>query len=127
MHRLKVRKSTRDDMAAVQTLLDQATDLSSGSRPSEVVRLLQPYPPRVLLVAVAQIGPSSVVGQLIRRYQAEWRHVKSVVNGNDLLSMGLEAGPRVGLLLDRLLAARLDGDVHDAAGEYALLEELLDE
>lgn len=127
MHRLKVRKSTRDDVGAVEMLLDQLEGLDSSTRPSDVVKLLRPYSPRVLLVAVSQIGPDSAVGQLIGHYQSEWRHIRTALNGNDLLALGLEAGPKVGQLLDRLLAARLDGEVHDVSGERALLQELLDE
>jgi tRNA nucleotidyltransferase (CCA-adding enzyme) len=126
MHRLKVRKGTRVDVSAVRSLMDQLTDLDAGARPSEVVQLLRPYAPRVLLVAVSQLGPDSTIGKLIGLYQSEWRNVRTALNGNDLLAMGLEAGPKVGQLLDRLLAARLDGEVHDVAGERALLEESLD-
>ncbi|MFN2222040.1 MAG: CBS domain-containing protein [Candidatus Promineifilaceae bacterium] len=127
MHRLKVRKGTRDDVGAVQALLDHLTNLDASARPSDVVKHLRPYAPRVLLVAVSQIGPDSTVGQLISQYQSEWRNVRTELNGNDLLAMGLEAGPKVGRLLDRLLAARLDGEVDDVAGERALLEKVLDE
>jgi tRNA nucleotidyltransferase (CCA-adding enzyme) len=127
MHRLKVRKGTRDDVGAVQSLLDRLAELDASARPSEVVQLLRPYASRVLLVAVSQLGPDSAIGQLISHYQFDWRNVRTALNGNDLLAMGLEAGPQVGQLLDRLLAARLDGEVHDVAGERALLDQLLDQ
>lgn len=127
MHRLRVRKSTRDDVHAVQMLLDELAPLDPHVKPSMVVRLLRPYAPRVLLVAASQLGPDSRIGRRITQYQLEWRDVKTELNGNDLLAMGLEAGPRIGQLLDRLLAARLDGEVDDLAGERALLEELLAE
>ena len=78
------------------------------------------------MVAVSQIGPDSNAGQLLCHYQAKWRYVKTELNGNDLLAMGLEAGPKVGQLLDRLLAARLDNEVHDLAGERVLLDQLLE-
>jgi tRNA nucleotidyltransferase (CCA-adding enzyme) len=127
MHRLKVRKSTRDDVEAVKTLLEQLAELEPEARPSDVVKLLRPYAVRVLVVAIAQIGPDTGVGQWIGHYQRQWRNVRSALNGDDLLAMGLEAGPKVGWLLDQILAARLDGTVQDLAGEKALLGELLDD
>jgi tRNA nucleotidyltransferase (CCA-adding enzyme) len=125
MDRLKVRKSTRDDLGAVRRLLAEMTDLTAESKPSEVVQILRPYPARVLVVALSWLGPQTTAGRQIERFQREWRDVRSALNGNDLLAMGLEAGPQVGILLDRLLAARLDGIVTDLAGEHTLLDSLI--
>jgi tRNA nucleotidyltransferase (CCA-adding enzyme) len=126
MDRLKVRKSTRDDLTLLQSLMADANSLSADTRPSEAVKVLRPYPARVLVVALAELGPDSTPGRQIAQYYSEWRHVRTVLNGNDLLEMGLVAGPQVGYLLDRLLAARLDGEVTDLAGERALLHSLLE-
>jgi tRNA nucleotidyltransferase (CCA-adding enzyme) len=64
---------------------------------------------------------------LLDRYQGEWRHVETALDGNFLRQSGLRPGPIYALLLDRLLAARLDGLVTDEAGERALLARLLEE
>jgi tRNA nucleotidyltransferase (CCA-adding enzyme) len=125
MQRLKVRKSTRDDIHAAQGLLTELSTMQDDVRPSIVVKTLRPYPPRVLAVVMARFGQESVVGQWIDRYQRQWRDVRTELNGNDLLAMGMEAGPEVGRILDSLLAARLDGEVADLSGEKALLQDLL--
>jgi len=125
MKRLKVRKSTRDDVRAIQALLDDLRSMQDDVRPSTVVKTLRPYPPRVLAVVLARFGQESMIGQHIDRYQRHWRDVRTDLNGNDLLSMGIESGPRIGQILDRLLAARLDGEVQDLAGEHAMLQDLL--
>jgi len=57
----------------------------------------------------------------------EWREVKTAVTGDTLKAMGLKSGPQFGILLEKLLAARLDGAVSSEAEELALLDELLDE
>lgn len=125
MHRLKVRKSTRDDVRSVQLLLDQLATADQDARPSEMVKILRPFAPRVLIVVGSQLGPDTTYGRKIDLYQREWRGVRTVLNGNDLLALGLDAGPKVGQFLDRLLAARLDGEVHDLDGEQTLLAKLL--
>jgi tRNA nucleotidyltransferase (CCA-adding enzyme) len=56
---------------------------------------------------------------LIERYLAEWRGVKTAVTGDTLRQMGLKPGPQFGVLLDKLLAARLDGTVTTEAEELA--------
>jgi tRNA nucleotidyltransferase (CCA-adding enzyme) len=61
----------------------------------------------------------------IERYLNEWRHVKSKTDGYMLQSSGLPAGPRYKIILDRLLAARLDGEILTDADEESLLQSLL--
>jgi tRNA nucleotidyltransferase (CCA-adding enzyme) len=87
---------------------------------------LREYQSRVLLVALAAVGPDSEIGLNIDSYQRDWRDVRTSLNGNDLLDMGLKAGPQIGELLDRLLAARLNGEIHDEEGERELLKTLVE-
>jgi hypothetical protein len=54
-----------------------------------------------------------------------WRKVQPVTSGDDLRARGLPPGPRYRELLTRLRNAWLDGEVHSAAEELALLDELL--
>jgi tRNA nucleotidyltransferase (CCA-adding enzyme) len=127
LSRLKVRKTTRDDVLVVKDLMSALAQVPLEAKPSQVVQVLRAYPPRVLLTAVAAVGPNSPKGKLIDQYQREWRDVRPELNGNDLLEMGLEAGPQIGRLLDRVLATRLDGEVRDKAGERALIDRLIEE
>lgn len=127
LSRLKVRKTTRDDVMVVDDLLAALAQMTPEARPSQMVQLLRTYPPRVLLVAVAAVGPGTPMGKLISQYQREWREVRTVLNGNDLLEMGLESGPQIGRLLDRVLAAKLDGEVRDEGEERALIDRLVEE
>lgn len=125
MARLKVRRSTIDDVVACRVLLRELGQLEDDARPSQVFRILRPYPARVLVTALVAAGPDSVNGRRIDDYQRRSADLRPALNGNDLLEMGLEPGPQIGDLLDKLLAARLDGEVQDEAGERALLSRLL--
>lgn len=128
MERLHVRKSTREEVEGVVDLVRRLTALPPAPRPSQVERAIRPYADRlrILLAARAALGETDA-GELLDRYQAEWRHVDTVLDGNDLRARGLPPGPRYADLLERLLSARLDGEVTDEAGERALLAQLLAE
>jgi len=68
------------------------------------------------------VGPRR--GAWLDRYWGEWRHVRPALTGDDLRALGLTPGPIYTRLLDRLLAARLDGEVSDEAGERELLNSI---
>lgn len=119
--RLRVRKVTREDVAALSRCLAAVKTLPKGVRPSQVEKALRPFRPRVLLAAKIACGegPES---KLIVRYYREWRGVKTAVTGDDLRQMGLKPGPQFAIILDRLLAARLDGEIQNELEERALLK-----
>jgi tRNA nucleotidyltransferase (CCA-adding enzyme) len=61
-------------------------------------------------------------GETARRYLSDWQHVKPSLTGNDLLTLGVAPGERVGALLWRLRAARLAGEVSSREEEVALVQ-----
>jgi tRNA nucleotidyltransferase (CCA-adding enzyme) len=124
MARLRVRKATREDVAAIARLLATLTMLPSDAPRSEIAFACREFLPRVQLTARAAVGD----GRLADWLEWYWREgvgVKTAVGGNNLRQMGLKPGPHFGLILDRLLAARLDGLISDEADERQLLAELL--
>jgi poly(A) polymerase len=48
-----------------------------------------------------------------------------LVRGDDLISMGLKPGPKIGELLEAVQTAQLEGEVHTRAEALQLLQELL--
>lgn len=128
MARLKVRKSTREEVEGAVELARQLQELPADARPSQVEKTVRPYEQRsrIQLAARSLLGESPA-GELLDRYRDEWCSVETVLDGNDLREMGLEPGPQYAVLLDRLLAARLDGQVSTADEERALLERLIAE
>ena len=66
------------------------------------------------------------VRRQIRRFQAELRDVRTLVDGRSLIERyGLKPSPLFGRLLSQLRDARLDGQVNTREDEEALLERLL--
>ena len=43
--------------------------------------------------------------------------MRTAINGDDLISLGVERGPMIGQLLEELLAARIEGSISDAEEE----------
>ncbi|HSM56992.1 MAG TPA: CBS domain-containing protein [Candidatus Sulfomarinibacteraceae bacterium] len=127
MKLLKVRKSTREEVEGVVSVVQALQSLPPDAAPSRVEKQLRPYEPhpRILLAARAALddGPAR---RLLEQYQREWRRVRTALDGNDLREIGLKPGPQYGELLDRLLAARLDGKVQNETQERELLEDLLE-
>ncbi len=124
MDRLRVRKTTREDVLAVTDIARETQALHEDAKPSEITHLLSPYPLRSLLAALALVGSSSFAGQSINNYYRNWRFISTSTKGKDLLRMGLEPGPRIGKLLEELLDARLDGEIQSEDGEVEYLAKL---
>lgn len=119
MARLRVRKATREDITSLTQCLAAVDGLPDEPNPSQIEKVLRPYHPRVLLAAY-------ITGAAwVKPYYAEWRDVKTAVTGDDLRALGLKPGPAYGIILDQLLAARLDGQISSEAEEQALLKQIL--
>jgi tRNA nucleotidyltransferase (CCA-adding enzyme) len=89
-------------------------------KPAEIYRLLSGLSDEALLSLMAKSKGDSVkrqVSALLTTYQ----QVKPVLTGADLKAMGLKPGPKFRQILDRLLDARLNGEVKTEAEERALV------
>jgi tRNA nucleotidyltransferase (CCA-adding enzyme) len=120
VERLRLRRHEAEAVTALASMRDIVSTLRRpGAKPSGVVVLLDRYPiPAV--GAFAATAPDPIARQLALRYLDEWRHVKPLLGGDDLVALGVPNGPQVqkGLLLIR--AARLDGWASDEGDERAL-------
>lgn len=92
---------------------------------STVERALRGLAPGALLVVAAGEESHGNAAAAIRRYLAELRGVRPTLNGADLQSLGVPPGPEIGRFLEKLRAARLDGEVSSAAGERRLVRDWL--
>ena len=110
--------------------LQQAQQLGAQRNPgrrllaSEIVALLAGVQDWALAALVIAVDDEELRSN-IQRYRADLRHVKPLVTGHVLRARGLAAGPQYSKVLARLRDAWLDGKIHDAAGELALLDQLL--
>jgi tRNA nucleotidyltransferase (CCA-adding enzyme) len=114
-----------DRLTVTRAILDAVTGalgLSlTGHKPSEVVEQLDRLTLDATLTAfVAQ----PQIRDRVDAYLSRWRHIRAIMTGDDLVALGLSPGPSFKRLLARLRAARLDGLIHDEAGELALVRGL---
>lgn len=97
---------------------DMGSSLADASRPSEVCAMLDGLAPDALRGATMMADDP--VGDRIRRYLSEWWSVAPRLRGNDLLTLGIPAGPEMGEALRELRRARLDGETQSVQDEEEL-------
>jgi tRNA nucleotidyltransferase (CCA-adding enzyme) len=92
---------------AIVRPLPQIRELAAATpeRPSEVVRLAEPWDPAQQLVARA-LG-----AEWLDRYAEELRHVGLEISGDDLIREGVPEGPAIGRGLEAALSGKLDGEL----------------
>ena len=97
--------------------------LGTKESPSRIVAALQGLDQHALQVT-AVLSQDEASSGLALRYLNEWRHVKPRLNGRDLARLGISQGPRVGLLLERLRDARIEGEISTREEEEAFVRRL---
>ncbi len=102
------------------TLCSRMDDFEQEISRSETYMRLRKYDESAIL-ACAMFERSNRASQRLMLFLNELRHIKPVLNGNDLLALGVLQGPQVGALLQELLAARLDGKVQTREDEIGLV------
>ena len=124
LKRPQVRRQTAGDVYAIQALKSALDDLAELQANSAIYRALKPFRERVLLVGWVATA-SEVARAQIDRYRRELRFIQPVLDGHALKAMGLEPGPQFSRILERLRAARLDGEVTSEEEERALVQALI--
>jgi tRNA nucleotidyltransferase (CCA-adding enzyme) len=89
-------------------------------KPSEVYLLLKNLDLELVLYLLST-AKSEDVRQAISRYITEIQDLKTDLRGEDLKAMGFEPGPIFRTILQRLLEARLDGEVMTREDEIQLV------
>jgi tRNA nucleotidyltransferase (CCA-adding enzyme) len=125
--RLMFGKTMSESMQSAARLSQELELLEDPSlRPSQIVAKLDGIPDMALL-AVWIAYENLFVQNRIKQYATEWRFVRPKTDGHTLRAMGLPPGRCYGRLLNRLRAARLDGEVKDDGEEVELLQHLVGE
>ena len=96
----------------------------SPLRPAEVYRVLVGLSDETLLFLMAKAGSESVKRH-ISAYLTSYRHVKPILTGTDLKTMGLKPSPIFKEILRQLLSARLNGEVQTKADERDLVKRII--
>jgi tRNA nucleotidyltransferase (CCA-adding enzyme) len=121
--RLMFARGVAESLLNTAQIVQHSIDLRPADlRPSQIVPLLEGVP-ELALAAAWLAADDMLVRERIRQYQLEWRHIRPHHDGDALKAMGLKPGRCFGVILSRLRAARLDGDVSDEAGEKRLIQQ----
>ncbi len=96
----------------------------SGLKPSEIYAKLSRYN-KVAVQANALRCSSLHVRRNLRLFLDRLASIKPHLNGKDLMQMGIPEGRKVGLILAKLLTARLDGEVRTRTDEVSLVRKLI--
>ena len=92
----------------------------SGIKPSEIYNLLHGLSVTAL-TAVSIATDSPKVKKNITHYLDTLRYIRTALTGKDLEKMGIQPGPGMKEILEKLLQARLDGQVMDKQGEIEMV------
>ncbi|MDD5398416.1 MAG: hypothetical protein PHU70_04965 [Dehalococcoidia bacterium] len=117
---------SRLDLLSNQSL-ELANRCNDIARPavkrSKIYSTLHEYDPVAVQTACCYaVNPS--LRRNLQLYLDTLRHVKTSLGGNDLLKLGVREGPRLGSILNKLLAARLDGAIRSKSDETKLAHRL---
>ncbi len=106
-----------EDTALLQGKLREGPPITNETPRSEVYTLLHGLEEAAIL-GCALRSSSTTIRRLLLLYISELRDVRPLLNGSDLLALGVPTGPEVGKLLNDLLIARLDQQVVTRQDEY---------
>ncbi|HEY6837681.1 MAG TPA: A-adding tRNA nucleotidyltransferase [Geobacteraceae bacterium] len=92
---------------------------------SEIYYWLKGLPPELLLYMMARTADHEV-RKFISLYVTQLQNVSSHITGKDLEHMGVPKGPMFRRILDKVLRARLNGEVESREEELDLVRKCLD-
>ena len=95
-----------------------------GLTRSQLFESLQPLSP-VAVQVNALLSGSSRVRDALELHLTKLRHVKPVLRGSDLVSLGVAEGPLVGDILRQLKNARIEGHISTKQDELKMAKELV--
>lgn len=107
----------RDEIKRISTKLYRQKNI----RPSEIYHLLRPISIELLLLMMAK-AKEDRVKKAISLYLTNLRGMKTSITGKDLKIVGLVPGPLFKEIMEKVLDARLDGEVKSREEELILVK-----
>ena len=81
-------------------------NLTKATTPESVCQALDPVQPALRTLDVAKLVPAAA--ETLSRYTLEWSQVRPKLNGQEIMEMGVPAGPEIGALIQELRILRLN-------------------
>ena len=119
--RLVLENQLRTKLIAKVELLKNLDALLADAKPSEIYRLLKPYPLEALVFALIQPHQPDWRAKKIAHYLINLRHVQPLINGDDLIQLGLKPSEAFIGLLWRAFSAQLDEKIATKQEAYQFL------
>ncbi|MBI2301121.1 MAG: CCA tRNA nucleotidyltransferase, partial [Armatimonadetes bacterium] len=119
IERLALDRPSAEIVQSFVRLLKQK--LSPGDTRSLIFKRFDGAPPEALVALAARrwsLLPA------VEWFLAAGRHVRPLLNGDDLLAAGFAEGPLIGRILNELRLARLDGKIETVEDEWRLARRL---
>lgn len=125
IRRLRFPKTTARVIGDTLRLKERLPSLAAPElSPSAIYRLLEGCRP-LSIQASALASDSALLQQRLHLHLDKLRHVRTSLDGEALLAIGLSPGPRLGEVLEALKEAKLDQRVKTRGEEIALVHHLL--
>ena len=119
--RFYLPKVARNSVEQLEKLSLKLAELPEEPLPSQIEHCLRPFAtPTFHLLLCRALTNSPKVESWLDDYQQSWRHVKPILTGKKLIALGIPSGPQIASILDRLLAAHLDGKISSDSAESEL-------
>jgi len=118
--KLPISKACVKTVSTLRQRKDIMRRLADLNTPSGIFFYLKEFDERGLKI-IAETERSKNRAKIVE-YLANYRNVTIRTTGDDLKQLGLKPGPRYQELLDKLLAAKLDGKIRTKRDEKALLK-----
>ena len=126
--RLTLTRELTESVAAFARKLNGINLLLDKSLPpSQATRLLDDASDTALRALWICAFDLPIVKRRIESFVDSWRHTQPRTDGNDLISLGLQPGPRFREILEALRDAWIDGDIGSEHEERELLHHLLND
>jgi tRNA nucleotidyltransferase (CCA-adding enzyme) len=123
MERLSLANEERDWIRAGLKLLGELPEKRDDTLArSQIYVLLHGHSEQSLAIAASLAVPGSPARRWIKLYLEELRLIRTSMSGSDLMRMGFPQGPPIKDALQKLHAARLDGDVQTPAQEFEFVK-----
>jgi tRNA nucleotidyltransferase/poly(A) polymerase len=115
---LPLTREQSADLTSLKAYPELRARLKRATQPSHVYQVLKGQTRNALRIRAALLsGRKGRERENILAYLNQYSHVRPQLTGQDLRALGIEPGPTYSELLNKLLAARLDGKVKSRADE----------
>ena len=108
-------------LTAYTELKKALTSLQRRVKPSEIYRLLEPYPIEALVLASVDTATPAWKREKIKDYLLVLRNVQPLITGKDLIQFGKKPSRAFKTQLWELFAAQLDGKINKKEEAYSRL------